>query len=269
MNSPHFARLEFAKTIAREAGQLTLKLFYSPKLPVERKSDNSPVTEADRGAELHLRKRIAEQFPDDAILGEEFPEQSGKSGFRWILDPIDGTKSFIHGVPIYSTLIGLEHEHECVVGIIAIPALREMIWAEKGQGAWFETPRNAEPIQARVSPTARLEEACFLTSEVLTFVQCGRDSLYNELQRRTLLTRTWGDAYGYYLVATGRADLMIDPQLSLWDAGPLLVILEEAGGCFTDWSGNRTIYSEEGVASNGHLHDSVLALTRNCPKKIV
>ena len=256
------SRLELAKQIATEAGEFTLKYFYSSDLAVERKEDNSPVTEADRGAEILLRKRISEAFPDDAILGEEFPEKEGSSGFRWILDPIDGTKSFIHGVPIYSTLIGVEKDAQSMVGVIALPALGEMVWAEKGKGAWWESPRFTGPVKANVSKTAKLSDSLFLTSGVISFDKFGRRDVYTALEQKALLTRTWGDAYGYFLVATGRADLMVDPVMGLWDAGPLLIVLEEAGGLFTDWTGKRTIYSEEGIATNGLIHDEVIELLK-------
>ncbi|MGL6195362.1 MAG: inositol monophosphatase family protein, partial [Thermoguttaceae bacterium] len=216
-------RLEFAKEIAREAAAFTLKYFADPSLKVERKGDNSPVTLADKGAEQLLRKRIEEAFPDDAILGEEFPPKNGTSGFRWLLDPIDGTKSFIHGVPLYSTLIGVDKDNQSQLGIIALPALNEMIWAESGSGAFWETPRSPEPIRAQVSKTDSLSKSLFLTSEVISFENQGRGKAYKELESLALLTRTWGDAYGYFLVATGRADFMVDPIMGLWDAGPLQV----------------------------------------------
>ena len=257
--------LELAKIIAHEAGLLTLRYFYNlDKLLVDRKADESPVTAADRQAEELLRQRIEESFPDDAILGEEFPVKEGCSGVRWILDPIDGTKSFIHGVPLYSTLIGIEQNGLCVGGVIAIPALGEILWAEKGGGAWHEAPRFTEPVRARVSDRRNLADALFLISERKTFEQSGRDGAYIALERRTRLTRTWGDAYGYFLVATGRAEIMVDPQMGDWDAGPLLVILEEAGGKFTDWKGNPTILGKEGVGTNGFLHEETLSLLRNC-----
>jgi len=260
------SRLDLARKIAREAGDLTLQYFYQSDLAIERKEDKTPVTLADRGAEELLRRRIEEVFPEDAILGEEFPEKKGTSGYRWILDPIDGTKSFIHGVPIYSTLIGIEKAGESVVGLIALPALGEMLWAEKGGGTWWESPRFSEPKRAKVSQKERLDESLFLVSEVISFDQNGRRDVYNLLERDALLTRNWGDAYGYYLVATGRAELMVDPIMCLWDIAPLLVIMEEAGGVFTDWKGNRTIYNEEGIASNGRFHDEIIALTRRFDK---
>lgn len=253
-------RLEHARNIAQQAGEITLRYFYRVgELAVENKADESPVTIADRETELFLREKIAECFPDDAIFGEEFPNTEGTSGFRWLLDPIDGTKSFIHGVPLYSTLIGLEKEGVCVGGVIALPALHELIWAGRGLGAWHET-KQGESKRCHVSECSDLAEATFLTSEVLTFDKTCRREAYNRLEKNVLLTRTWGDAYGYALVAMGRADVMVDPVMSDWDAGPLLVILEEAGGRFTDWKGNATIFGKEGVATNGVLHESVLAV---------
>jgi len=260
-------RLEYAVAIAREAGELTLEYFNNTSLVVERKSDRTPVTVADRGAEQLLRKRIAEKFPDDAILGEEFPEKQGESGFRWILDPIDGTKSFIHGVPIYSTLVGIEHESQPVIGIIQLPALGESVWAMRGEGAWHDSLRFVSPQRARVSDCRAPGEGLFLTSSVTAFRQMGRSDAFDKISQMMLLTRTWGDAYGYFLVATGRAEVMIDPILSLWDAGPLLTILEEAGGRFTDWQGEPTIYGEEAIATNGHLHDTIIEITKLSPKK--
>jgi histidinol phosphatase-like enzyme (inositol monophosphatase family) len=254
-------RLDFARKIAHRAGELTLRYFYqAERLSVEKKADASPVTIADRETEQFLRRQIAETFPNDAVLGEEFPNTEGTSGFRWFLDPIDGTKSFIHGVPLYSTLIGLEQNGESVGGMIAVPALHELVWAGRGLGTWFESNRSDKPIRCQVSSCSRLSDVTFLTSEVFTFDKNNRRNAYNCLEKNVLLTRTWGDAYGYALVATGRADVMIDPQMSAWDAGPLLVILEEAGGRFTDWKGNATIFGNEGVATNGMLHEEVLQL---------
>lgn len=256
-------RLEYARTIAFQAGEQTLRYFYDTEaLAVETKPDASPVTIADRETEQFLRQKIAEHFPDDSVFGEELPNTEGTSGFRWCLDPIDGTKSFIHGVPLYSTLIGLtkidsEGEERCVGGVVVLPALRELVWAGIGLGAWHETNRD-KPKRCCVSQCSDLAEATFLTSEVITFDKKKRREAYNRLEQRVRLVRTWGDAYGYVLVATGRADVMIDPAMSDWDSAPLLVILEEAGGRFTDWKGNPAIFGGEGVATNGILHDNVL-----------
>lgn len=259
-------RLDFAVAIAREAGAITLRYFRQEGLAVERKGDDSPVTVADRRSEEHLRARIVEAYPDDAILGEEFGAVEGTSGYRWILDPIDGTKSFIHGVPLYGTLVAVEQGGEGVVGVIMIPALEECVYAAKGLGAWY-TRGSAESVPARVSKCNSLAQGLFLTSEVICFNEVGRQEAYSRLQSAARLTRTWGDCYGYLLVATGRAEVMSDPYLNLWDAAALQPIIEEAGGSFTDWKGNPTIQSGEAVATNGAILDDVLAITREYDKQ--
>jgi len=257
--SQYESRLELALAAAREAGRITLEYFRREDLQVERKSDDSPVTIADRRAEEHLRTKIAEAFPGDAILGEELPDHPGKSGFRWILDPIDGTKSFIHGVPLYGTLVAVEHEGASVVGVDLIPALDECVYAAVGKGAWY-VRGNEPPRRAHVSRCTRLAESLFLTSEVRSFDQIGRRDAYDRLQSAARLTRTWGDCYAYLLVATGRAEVAVDPLMNIWDAAALVPILEEAGGRFTDWKGRRAIDSGNGVATNGPLHEEVLAI---------
>jgi histidinol phosphatase-like enzyme (inositol monophosphatase family) len=255
------SRWQLARKIAREAGEITLRYFCRDNFQVEIKQDNSPVTVADRQAEQHLRERIAQTFPGDAVLGEEFGEQSGESGYRWILDPIDGTKSFIHGVPLYGTLIGVEHEQQSVAGVIHIPVLRETVAAAAGQGAWFETGTDA-PRRAQVTQCPTLDAALVCTSDIEGFRKIDRWDAFERLQAAAGLTRTWGDCYGYLLVVTGRADLMIDPRMQPWDAAALLPILQEAGGCFTDWQGQPTIYGGNGIAANRTLLDAVLAITR-------
>ncbi len=259
------SRLELAIEIAREAGNITLDYFRRDDLEVERKDDDSPVTAADRQAEEHLRQRIAAAFPDDAILGEEFSDRSGTSGYQWILDPIDGTKSFIHGVPLYGTLIGVEHEKQSVLGVIRIPATGECVYAATGGGAWYMSGDDEQPRPARVSNRRTLAESLFVTSEVLSFDQLGRRKAYDTLQNIARLTRTWGDCYGYLMVATGRAELMVDPIMAVWDAASMLPILEEAGGTFTDWQGRATIHAGEGIATNGHILEEVLTVTRSAP----
>ena len=261
-STPELAtRLDLAVGAAREAGQLTLGFFQREDLAVERKADNSPVTAADRQAEQLLRRRIRDAFPDDGILGEEFGEEAGTSGFRWILDPIDGTKSFICGVPLYGTLIGVERAGASVVGVIYIPGLDECVYAARGGGAWY-TRGQAEPRPARVSQRDRLADAVFLTSQLDTFYARGAQQVYLDLERSAYITRTWGDCYGYLLVATGRADVMVDPVMNVWDAAALQPILEEAGGVYTDWSGRPTIHAGEGIGCSRLLLDQVLAITR-------
>ena len=257
-------RLAFAVEIARQAGEQTLELFRTPSLNVDRKSDGSPVTAADRAAEQLLRQRITEQFPDDAILGEEFGETPGTSGFRWVLDPIDGTKAFISGVPLYTTLVAVLHEDESQIGVIFAPAAGEMVYAARGLACWHVVGA-AEPRRSVVSQVAKLEEAVFLTTSVRAFTT-DRDEdarpIYDQLQASCRISRTWGDAFGYLLVATGRAEIMIDPAMSLWDVAALQPIIEEAGGQFSDWQGRPTVHSKEAIATNGKLAEQVLALVK-------
>ena len=261
-------RLRHAVQIAREAGQFTLGFFRRADVQVDRKLDGSPVTAADRGAEELLRRRISEVFPTDAILGEEFGDQPGSSGFRWVLDPIDGTKSFIHGVPLYTTLVAIigDQPGEAVplLGVIYAPATGEMVYAARGGGCWFALD-GQPPTLARVSSIEQLADGLFLTSEVASFTSGRtRDAIdvFLALQREARLARTWGDAYGYLLVATGRAEAMIDPQMNLWDAAALQPIIEEAGGHFVDWQGNATVHSGDAIATNGSITNEILARTR-------
>jgi histidinol phosphatase-like enzyme (inositol monophosphatase family) len=259
-------RLDLAVAATREAGDITLRYFCTDGYRVERKQDATPVTIADRESELHLRERISKAFPEDAILGEEFPERAGTSGFRWILDPIDGTKSFISGVPLYGTLVGVEFDRTSVVGVIHMPGLDEMVYAAKGQGAWHVL-NGGSPQPARVSQKAKLSEGLFTYCELRTFLNCGRGDAFKQLETASWLTRTWGDCYGYLLVATGRAEAMIDPVMNVWDAGAIQPILEEAGGTFTDWNGEPTIHGQEGIGTNGKVLAEILAITRTAPKK--
>ena len=259
MNSADLqARLDFAVTAARAAGKHSLK-YFQRSIAVERKGDQSPVTIADREAEQLLREAIAAAYPADGVLGEELGESAGSSGYRWILDPIDGTKSFISGVPLYATLVGLERDGESVLGVILIPGLDECAYAAKGKGAWY-TRAGSPPSPTRVSTKTRLADGLFITSEVKTFVETGRKESYDRLQSAAWLTRTWGDGYGYLLVATGRAELMVDPKMNVWDAAAVQPVIEEAGGTFTDWTGRPTIHSGEAIASNGLLQAEALAL---------
>ena len=253
------ARLALAIDAAREAGELTLNYYRAADLEVERKADASPVTKADRGAEQLLRTRIGEKFPDDAILGEEFGEQDGTSGYRWILDPIDGTKSFIHGIGLYTTLIGVQHYGRSVIGVIASPASHESIYAATGQGAWY-TDRDQPPRRAQVSSTSDLAESLFVTTDVRHYNDVNAGDAYRTLESKVRLTRTWGDGYGYLLVATGRADIMIDPELNEWDAAAILPVITEAGGSFTDWTGQERIDGGNAVGTNGKLHEGVLGI---------
>jgi histidinol phosphatase-like enzyme (inositol monophosphatase family) len=258
--------LDLTEFCLRTENTETLEFFQRSDLEIERKADDSPVTVADREAEKLLRREILAAFPDDAIIGEEFGERAGDSGYRWILDPIDGTKSFVRGVPLYGTLVGVERDGQGVVGVLFIPPLDECVYASQGQGAHYARG-DAEPRKAAVSARPSLSEALFVTTETGSFDHRGASDAYRRLENAAALTRTWGDCYGYLLVATGRAEVMIDPIMNVWDAAAIQPILEEAGGVFTDWGGEPTIYSGEGIGANRLVIDEVLAITRAYAKQ--
>jgi histidinol-phosphatase len=244
------ALLDLALDLARRGGDLTLRWFRSPELAVARKSDGTPVTEADRSAERLIRDELERLRPDDAILGEEEAERAGTSGVRWFVDPLDGTKAFTRGVPLYATLIAASDAHGPAVGVIHLPALGETIYAGRGLGCFL----NARP--ARVSDTDDLRGACLTSSGF----EHWPDPALAAVRGAGLALRTWGDAYGYALVATGRADVMVDPVVAIWDVAPMPVILSEAGGRFTDYAGEVRADGGNGIATNGRLHDAVRAL---------
>ena len=197
---------------------------------------------------------IAKQFPDHSIVGEEYGEQKGSAEYRWIIDPIDGTQSFICGVPFYGVLIGIEKNDEVIAGVVNYPALGEMLYAAIGEGCYWNGRR------ANVSSVSNLKESLFLTTGVELFYQSDHGLAYERLAKATRKQRTWGDCYGYALVATGRAELMIDPIMNVWDCAPLLPILTEAGGTFTDWNGVATIHGGNSIATNGRIFDQVMGL---------
>jgi len=248
--------LELALSAAKDAGDVALR-YFQRQVEVESKSDHTPVTVADRDTEKHLRSRIEERFPDHGILGEEFGVVREDSPYRWLLDPIDGTQSFIRGVPLWGVMIGVEKDREPVLGVLHFPALHETVWARTGGGAWWNSKR------ASVSSVARLDEATLCTTDLRLFGDQGRQAAFDRLRARVKFDRTWGDCYGHALVATGRADIMLDPILSEWDACALLPILEEAGGRFADWNGVRTIRGGNAIATNGVLFDAVISVIRS------
>lgn len=253
------ALLNFAVELAASAGVITGRHFKG-SFVAERKADNSFVTVADREAERYLRASIEKAFPNDAILGEEEGERPGRANRRWILDPIDGTYSFVHGVPLYGVLIGLEIDGEVVLGVVNLPALDELIYAARGLGCFWND------VAARVSLTESLGDALLLATDFGTCEQYGFGRAAEMLQSQVHARRTWGDAYGHVLVATGRADIMLDPIMNVWDCAALLPIVEEAGGTFTDWQGQRTIQGGNAISTNGVLFESVMAAIRNAEK---
>ena len=245
--------LDFAIQLARGAGEISLK-YFKKSLQPERKGDGSPVTIADREAERFIRARVEEKFPEDAILGEEEAARAGHSGRQWIIDPIDGTYAFIHGVPLYGVLIGLEINGEVLLGVVNLPALGEIVYAARGMGCFWND------VRACVSQTERLEDALLLSTDFGTCERYGFGAAAEILQGRADARRTWGDCYGHVLVATGRAEVMLDPVMNDWDCAPLLPIMEEAGGTFTDWKGRRTIRGGNAISTNGALFAEVMKI---------
>jgi histidinol-phosphatase len=263
--------LEAATEAARAGGRATLRWFQAGP-DVETKADGSPVTAADRESERVMRDALRRRFPDDAIMGEEAGEESGSSGRRWVLDPIDGTRSFINGVPLYGVMVGLEADGEAVVGVLHFPALDETVAAATGLGCRW----NGRPC--RVREARRLEDALVLTSGDGRLARPGhpeaglsaqappddgglarRVAAVERIAARVGTFRTWGDCYGYALVATGRADAMLDPVLSLWDTVAARPVIEEAGGVFTDWNGRPSHASGHAVATTEALSDAIRA----------
>lgn len=248
--------LEFSVALARDAGAITHR-YFKGSFSAERKADNSFVTTADREAERNIRDAIEKAFPDDAILGEEEGEKPGSSRRRWIIDPIDGTYAFVHGVPLYGVLIGLEVGDDPILGAVNLPALNETIYAARGLGCFW----NGKP--ARVSATAALDQALLLATDFVESREHRFGSAVTVLRKRANVLRTWGDCYGHMLVATGRADVMLDPIMNIWDCAALLPIIEEAGGTFTDWEGRRTIAGGNAISTNGVLFQEVMQTIRN------
>ncbi|MFN2312254.1 MAG: inositol monophosphatase family protein [Spirochaetia bacterium] len=249
----------FAEHIAIKAGAITLEYFRGD-FTTEWKADKSPVTVADREAEKFLRAEISTRFPEHAIIGEEFGETAGvatekteKEEYTWVLDPIDGTKSFIHGIPLYTVLVALLRNQEPVLGVIHNPPLSETVSAVRGHGCLF----NGEAC--RVSDYDSLESARLQLTDAGDFFR-REPQLATRLFEKVGFLRTWGDAYGYMLVATGRAEIMIDPVLSVWDVAALAPIIEEAGGIFSDIEGRYTGLGTSAVAAPAALHEAVMAL---------
>lgn len=247
--------MEAAEAFARHAGEITLRHF-GGLVRASRKGDGTPVTEADREAEQTLREDIRQRYPTHGVLGEEFGETGAGAEIRWIVDPIDGTRAFMHGVPLYGVLIGIERRGEPVVGVAHFPALDETVVAARGLGCYWNG------TQAHVSTVEQVQDALVLTTDVEALLAGPVSEGWRRLQREADFSRTWGDCFGHVLVATGRADVMVDPVLSPWDAAPLLTIVQEAGGRFTTLSGDASIHGGSGVSTNGRVHETVLKMLR-------
>ncbi len=253
--------------LADLADELTLGRFRASDLVVETKPDLTPVTEADRAVEQRLRERLAVDRPGDAVLGEEYGCSEGSEGSegaggarRWIVDPIDGTKNYVRGIPIWATLLALSVGGEVTIGVVSAPALHRRWWARRGQGAFLDDGLPGSPRRLRVSGVRDLADAQFSFAGLEDWGAEGRLDALLELGSRCWRTRGFGDLWSYMLVAEGGADIGIDPSVSLWDLAAPQVIVEEAGGRFTDFAGVARADGGSGVATNGLVHDAVLAI---------
>ena len=234
--------LEAAAELARLAGGVAREHF-RPGIEVESKADGSPVTIADRSAERAAREWIARRFPDDGVVGEEFGVSKPDARRRWILDPIDGTKSFVRGVPLWGTLIAVAEGETVLAGAAYFPVTEELIVAAPGSGCWWNG------VRCRVSD-APLAQGTVLTTDDRFPDRSARREGWQQLAASAAVARTWGDCYGYLLVATGRAEVMVDDRMAAWDAAAMLPIIEEAGGVFTDWRGRRTAFGGDAIATS-------------------
>lgn len=245
--------MQAVSEVARRAGDLALSHFRK-SLEVETKRDGTPVTVADREAESRAREWIEARFPEDGILGEEYGVHLPNAKRRWILDPIDGTKTFVRGVPLWGTLVAVAQGEEILAGAAYFPAVNEALVAAPGHGCWWNGAR------CSASAISDLSSATVLLTDDRFEAHPDRLDGWRDLSRRSAVSRTWGDCYGYLLVATGRAEVMIDDVLSPWDAAALLPIIHESGGVFTDWSGSPTAFGGSAIATNGPLAREVRSI---------
>ena len=240
------ALMQAAAEVARIAGDVALR-WYRSGTAVETKADGSPVTIADREAERVAREWIAQRFPADGILGEELGAHNPEAPRRWIIDPIDGTKSFVRGVPLWGTLVAVVEGDEVLAGAAYFPPVGELAAAGRGCGSW------ANDVRAHVSLVETLAGATVLTTDDRFPDRPDRREAWERIARQAAVSRTWGDCYGYLLVATGRADVMVDDVVSAWDVAAMQPIVEEAGGVFTDWAGRATAFGGSAIATNAAL----------------
>lgn len=253
MSSDPFATLlDPVAEVARLAGDVALR-HYRSNLTVETKADGSPVTVADRAAETAAREWLRDRFPADGILGEEFGEERAGAARRWLIDPIDGTKTFVRGVPLWGSLVALCEGEQVLAGAAYFPAVAELIVAARDAGCWWNGRRST------VSSVATLDRATVLTTDERMPHRSDRRAGWQRVAMRAAVSRSWGDCFGYLLVATGRAEMMCDAVLSPWDGAALYPIVREAGGSFTDWSGRDTAFAGNAVATNGALAPTILA----------
>jgi histidinol-phosphatase len=238
--------MEAVAEVAAIAGDIAME-YYGSNPATRTKSDGSPVSVADTSAEQAAREWIELRFPEDGIVGEELPTVRRSAARRWILDPIDGTYTFLQSVPLWGTLVAVAEGDSVIAGAAYFPALDEIIVAARGEGSWWNGSR------AIVSTVAELAESRLVTTDARFLRDEARRERWTRLQNGTRTMRTWGDCYGYLLVATGRADIMIDDVISDWDGAAFMPIITEAGGEFTDWRGRATAFGGDAIATNGKL----------------
>ena len=254
------ADLQLAQELADAADALTMQRFLAVDLAVEAKPDLTPVSDADRSCEQLIRTRLAAERPDDAVVGEEYGA-STPAPRRWVIDPIDGTKNYVRGVPVWATLIALQQDERTVVGVVSAPALGRRWWASRGAGSWTRVADGAER-RNKVSKVAALPDASLSYSSLQGWDGVGLRDAFRALADSVWRNRAFGDFWNYMLVAEGAVDIACEPEVSLWDLAPLSVIVEEAGGRFTDLAGADRVDGGNAVATNGLLHDEVLAALR-------
>ena len=243
--------LDFARQMALASAEV-IQPYYRTEIEIDTKSNDTPVTIADRKAEALMRQMIQERYPRHGILGEEYGVINPQAEYQWVLDPIDGTKNFITGTPLYGTLIGLAQGGQPLVGAVNFPAINDLLLGD-GQNAWL----NGHPVSVR--QPVPLEEATMLYTDPWAPHEFRHGPAFDALSQRVRLSRSWGDCYGYYLLATGYADIMIDPVMHVWDLMALVPVVEGAGGTITDYYGNPPVGGEGIVATTGAIHDQVIA----------
>jgi myo-inositol-1(or 4)-monophosphatase len=242
--------IQFAKELTETSGEIIRQYFRMP-MTVETKDDQTPITVADRKAEVIMRKMIHERYPDHGILGEEYENLDYETEYIWVLDPIDGTKNFVSGSELFGTLIALLKNNQPIIGVINNPITRQFL-AGDGKRTWL----NGDPV--RVRECLAIQDATLLTTSHWSAGRHRNGQAFDRLTRRVKFYRTWGDCYGYYLVATGYADIMIDPAMYIWDVAALIPIIQGAGGVITDYYGNEAMTGEGAVATAGMIHDEVI-----------
>lgn len=242
----------FMRTLATDSAEV-ISRYFGAETEVHLKSDLSPVTEADRQAEELMRTMIRKHYPDHGVIGEEFGSENEEAEFVWTLDPIDGTISFVSGCPLFGTLIGLLHDGHPALGAIHQPLLSQLCI-----GDGHQTHLNGRQVRVRQVPT--LAEATLLTTDLKYIGQHQNQAGFDRLVDQTGLMRTWGDCYGYLLVATGRADIMLDPIMSPWDLIPLIPIINGSGGIITSWKGENAAAATACVAASPDIHGRVIAI---------